>query len=203
MALIRLAYAADLPPTDKLVRDLMDGSVSAGRAAPSAPSGGSSGGPRMAVSNNERPQSVAAVQPMAQTVAAPQFQSLEDLAAYAHSHGAPVLKVHIENDMHLVSLEPGRLEFRPSSRAPRSLAADLGQKLKDWTGARWAVTVVSQGGALTLSEQKSAAKQARHEAVLQEPLVRAVMDRFPGAEIMAVRDLVAEDDTAMPDADEE
>ena len=25
MALIRLAYAADLPPTDKLVRDVMDG----------------------------------------------------------------------------------------------------------------------------------------------------------------------------------
>jgi DNA polymerase-3 subunit gamma/tau len=202
MALIRLAYAADLPPTDKLVRDLMDGgSVSAGRSAP-APSG-PSGGPRMAVSNHERPQSIAAAQPMAQAVATPQFQSLEDLAAYAQAHGAPVLKVHIENDMHLVSLEPGRLEFRPSSRAPRTLAADLGQKLKDWTGTRWAVTVVSQGGALTLSEQKQAVKQARHEAVLQQPLVRAVMDRFPGAEIMAVRDLVAEDDTAMPDADEE
>ena len=40
MALIRLAYAADLPPTDKLVRDLMDGAKSsaatktAGTAAP-------------------------------------------------------------------------------------------------------------------------------------------------------------------------
>jgi len=34
-------------------------------------------------------------------------------------------------------------------------------------------------------------------------LVRAVMDRFPGAEIMAVRDVVAEEDTAapMPDSD--
>ena len=201
MALIRLAYAADLPPTDKLVRDLQDG-ASTGRPVP-APSGPSGGAPRMAVSNNERPQSQAAVQPMAQAAAAPVFQSLEDLAAYAHAHGAPVLKVHIENDMHLVSIEPGRLEFRPGSRAPRTLAADLGQRLKDWTGTRWAVTVVSQGGAPTLSEQKLAAKQARHEAVLQQPLVRAVMDRFPGAEIMAVRDMVAEDatDAPMPDGD--
>ena len=40
---------------------------------------------------------------------APVFRSLEELAAYAQAHGAPLLKVHIENDMHLVGLEPGRL----------------------------------------------------------------------------------------------
>jgi DNA polymerase III subunit gamma/tau len=108
-----------------------------------------------------------------------------------------VLRVHVENDMHLVSLEPGRLEFRPGVRAPRTLAADLAQRLKDWTGERWIVTVAREGGALTLAEQKKAAKAARHERVLQEPLVRAVLDRFPGAEILAVRDVIGED-TAPP-----
>jgi DNA polymerase-3 subunit gamma/tau len=40
--------------------------------------------------------------------------------------------------------------------------------------------------------------------VLQQPLVRAVMDRFPGAEIIAVRDVVPEETEApMPEADEE
>jgi DNA polymerase-3 subunit gamma/tau len=111
--------------------------------------------------------------------------------------GAPVLKVHLENDVHLVSLEPGRLEFRPSARAPKTLAADLAQRLKDWTGTRWVVTLAREGGAPTLAEQKRAAKAARHERVLQEPLVRAVLDRFPGAEIVAVRD-VAPEDVAAP-----
>jgi DNA polymerase-3 subunit gamma/tau len=122
----------------------------------------------------------------------------------AQAGNAPVLKVHLENDVHLVSLEPGRLEFRPSTRAPKTLAGDLAQKLKDWTGARWVVTLAREGGAPTLAEQKRAAKAARHERVLQEPMVRAVLDRFPGAEIVAVRDIVPEDVAApMPEKDEE
>jgi len=59
------------------------------------------------------------------------FRSLEELAAYAQAHGAPLLKVHIENDMQLVRIEPGRLEFVPTPRAPRTLAADLAQRLVD------------------------------------------------------------------------
>ena len=106
----------------------------------------------------------------------------------AQANHAPVLKVHIENDMHLVRLEPGRLEFRPTARAPRTLAGDLQQKLRDWTGVRWTVSIANQGGAPTLAEQKKSAKAARFESVMQAPMVRAVLDRFPGAEIVAVRD---------------
>ena len=142
--------------------------------------------------------------PQAATENAPTLRTLEDLAALAQAKNAPVLKVHLENDVHLVSLEAGRLEFRPSARAPKTLAADLAQKLKDWTGMRWIVTLAREGGAPTLAEQKKAAKAARHERVLQEPLVRAVLDRFPGAEIVAVRDVIAEDVAApMPEKDEE
>lgn len=140
--------------------------------------------------------------PKASAESAPVFHNLEELAVYAQAHGAPVLKVHLENDMHLVSLEPGRLEFRPGPRAPRTLAADLAQRLKDWTGTRWVVTLAREGGAPTLAEQKKAVKAARHERVLQEPLVRAVLDRFPGAEIVAVRDVIGEP-APMPEPDEE
>ena len=94
-------------------------------------------------------------------------------------------------------LEAGRIEFRPSARAPRTLAGDLQQKLKDWTGQRWSVSIASEGGAPTLAEQKKSAKAARFESVMQEPMVRAVLDRFPGAEIVAVRD-IAQEDIALP-----
>ena len=94
------------------------------------------------------------------------------------------------------------IEFRPHPRAPRTLAGDLQQKLKDWTGERWAVSIANSGGAPTLAEAKQIAKTARFEAVAQEPMVRAVLDRFPGAEIVAVRETVAEDVAApMPESD--
>ena len=92
----------------------------------------------------------------------------------------------------------------PSASAPRTLASDLQTKLSAVTGERWTVSIASQGGAPTLAEQKLAAKTARHEAAAQEPMVRAVLDRFPGAEIVAVRDVATEEVAApMPDKDEE
>jgi DNA polymerase-3 subunit gamma/tau len=111
--------------------------------------------------------------------------------------------VQIENNIHLVRLEPGLLEFRPNPAAPRTLAGDLQQKLNAWTGMRWSVSIAREGGAPTLAEQRKAVKAARMESVMQEPMVRAVLDRFPGAEIVAVRDVVAEDVAVpMPDKDE-
>ena len=131
-----------------------------------------------------------------------QLRNLEDMVALAARHNAPILRVALENYVHLVELQPGRIEFRPHPRAPRTLAGDLQQKLKDWTGERWSVSVSNQPGAPTLAEQKQAAKTARFEAVAQEPMVRAVLDRFPGAEIVAVRQTAAEDVAApMPESD--
>jgi DNA polymerase-3 subunit gamma/tau len=193
MALIRLSYAADLPPTDKLVRDLMEGE-GAPRTAPARPA--PSGGGNVRAQGARMGEGAAAPAQTEPTMsAAPQvtIRSLEDIAALAQSNGAPVLKVHIENDIHLVHIEAGKIEFRPSARAPRTLAGDLSQKLKDWTGIRWSVSIAREGGAPTLSEQKKSAKAAKFESATQEPMVRAVLDRFPGAEIIAVRNIADED----------
>ncbi len=119
-------------------------------------------------------------------------RTLDDLARLAQSNGASALKVQIENFIHLVHMEPGKIEFRPDNRAPRTLAGDLAQRLKDWTGTRWVVTVAREGGAPTLAEQRKSARAARLESVLQEPMVRAVLDRFPGAEVVAVRDIAGQ-----------
>jgi DNA polymerase-3 subunit gamma/tau len=210
MALIRLAYAADLPPTDKLVRDVLDsshpplegGSKSAPQISGRGPISQSNPSPKMTSSFSTLPQgegvtmAAKAPQPMAEAIDAPVLRSLQDLATLAGAKGAAVLKVHIENDIHLVRLEPGQIEFRPSARAPRTLSGDLAQKLKEWTGTRWVVTVAREGGAPTLAESKRAVQNAKLEAVSQEPMVRAVLDRFPGAEIVAVRDIA--DDTLPP-----
>lgn len=138
-------------------------------------------------------------EPTASVVPQTMIRSLEEIAALAQKHGAPVLKVHIENDVHLVHLEPGRIEFRPSARAPRTLAGDLSQKLKEWTGIRWSVAIAREGGAPTLSEQRKSARAAKFESATQQPMVREILDRFPGAEIIAVRMIADEDDIVPPD----
>jgi DNA polymerase-3 subunit gamma/tau len=127
-------------------------------------------------------------------------RTLGEIVTLAGEKGAFVLKVHLESDVHLVRLEPGHIEFRPGPRAPRTLAGDLAQKLKDWTGQRWVVTLAREGGEPTLAEQRRETHAARIEAVAQDPLVRAVLDRFPGAEIVGVHDSTVKD--ATPPADD-
>jgi len=207
MALIRLAYAADLPPTDKLVRDLLENPpLEGGSKSASAAPQISGRGPTLVSAPSAAPATATRAKPAPEPTmsAAPKIElrTLQDLAALAAANGAPVLKVNIENNMRLVKLEPGVIEFTPTPSAPRTLAGDLSQKLKDWTGVRWSVSIV-QGGTPTLAEQKQQARTAKFESVTQEPLVRAVLDRFPGAEIKEVRALAAEDEIAeaMPERD--
>ena len=139
-------------------------------------------------------------QPVPEGAPTAAIRNLEDIVALCEPRSE--LRVNLEHNVHLVHLEPGRIEIRPNSRAPRTLANDLQQKLRGVTGERWTVSIASQGGAPTLAEQKQLARTARFEAVAQEPMVRAVLDRFPGAEIVAVRDIVAPDVAApMPESD--
>jgi len=198
MALIRLSYAADLPPTDKLVRDVLDNKTL-------SPTGGEGKGegvrPRAPTSHAPTASAATAPAPVMQASTAPFIRSLEDIVALTEPTSS--LRVNLQNNLHLIHLEQGKIEFRPTDKAPSTLAGDLSQFLKQKTGTRWVVTVAREGGAPTLAEAKRSAKAARLEAVAQEPLVRAVLDRFPGAEITKVFDPAAEEAQAAADASPE
>ena len=129
-----------------------------------------------------------------------QLRNLEDIVALLETTSS--LKVNLEHNVHLVRMEQGRIEIRTTPRAPTTLASDLAQKLLSLTGQRWSVSIVRDGGGPTLAEQKKSAKAAKFESATQEPLVRAVLDRFPGAEIKEVR-RIADDDIAVALPDDE
>ena len=122
MALIRLAYAAELPPTDKLVKDLLDGGAvpaPRGGGAP-APSSSSARACRLAA------RAMPARAPLPEGAPTASIRTLEDIVALCEPRSE--LRVNLEHNVHLVHLEPGRIEFRPTPRAPRTLANDLQQQ---------------------------------------------------------------------------
>ncbi len=114
--------------------------------------------------------------------------SFRELVALATRHRAIKLKTALMQDVHLVQFEPGRIEFRPSDTASPKLAAELGEALQAWTGTRWIVSVVNSAGAPTLAQQEAEAAAQRRDEAMHDPLVRQVLESFPGAEIIAVRD---------------
>ena len=203
MVLVRIAYAADLPTPDEALRMLADGSgaLSAG-AAPRLPSGGSGGGGASAqvASAGGAPRLSSVARPEGAPVAmreqaAPAAQPHMVLASFAEVIKLVAdkrdvrLKQQLEGDMHLVRCEDGRLDFRPTRTAPPTLAGDLQKKLTDWTGRRWVVTISSEEGEPTVRERLAAEQADRERGVLAHPSVQAVLAKFPGAEIIAVRPL--------------
>lgn len=150
----------------------------------------SSRGSRSPISTLPQGEGMAAASSMETAPAAPTLRTLEEIVALAEPRSQ--LRTQLEHNVRLIKLEPGAIEFSLVGNVPSSFAGDLSQKLKQWTGARWIVTVAREGGAPTLAEARRQKHAAQLESVLQEPMVRAVLDRFPGAEVVAVRDVAAE-----------
>lgn len=211
MTLIRLAYAADLPSPDEVITKLtQQGTLPTGSSNPSlpprGPSGGASGGasamrveamqpapmveaaPAVPAS---RPQAM--VQPALATVA-----SYKDLIALAAAKRDVLVKLALESQMRPVSFEQGRIEVALAEGADPGMIATLSARLQAWTGARWLVMVSTKAPeGLTIRQEAEQRKQAATEAAHDDPLVKAILETFPGAKLVNVT--VKEEAAVLPD----
>ncbi|EJW10937.1 DNA polymerase III subunits gamma and tau [Rhodovulum sp. PH10] len=231
MVLVRIAYAADLPGPDEVIRALGQGqSLSfAGAGAPAGGSGASqtSGSSRPALRAFDRPAGHAGDRPMARATSngAPAgtlrplpastpepaaIQTLarfEDLVALAGEKRDLQTRTLLERDVRLVRFEDGKLEIALEPTASKAMIGDLGKKLATLTGRRWMVVVSTEDGQPTLRSQREAHEAEVERGVRADPLVQRVLERFPGAEIVSVKpraaDTVAEEAAAaLPPAPE-
>ena len=204
MVLVRLAYAADLPPPDEVLRRLSGASPAVLPSAGPAPRGGNGGGARAALAVVQpSPQQVAASPQPATTVAASaqpalRLGRLEDIVALCAEKRDIQLKTALECDVHLVRFDEGSIEFSLAPGASAHLPQVLMRKLQEWTGARWMVTLSRDPGAPSLRQQAEARDKEAMANRHTDPLVRSVLERFPGAQVVAVRKL--EEDASPPDA---
>jgi DNA polymerase III subunit gamma/tau len=184
MVLVRLAYAADLPTPDEALRGLRDG-VSRPAETGAAPAR-SPGGPVLATAQARAQPAESRPAPVEAT--APRLRRFADLVALAGERRAIGLKDALERDVRLVRFDEGQIEFALAEGGSRTLAGDLSRALHEWTGRRWVVALSSEPGAPTLREQSKTAERERKSGAAEHPLVQAVLSRFPGAEIVDVRD---------------
>src|SRR2546423_14791402 len=96
-----------------------------------------------------------------------------------------VIRSHLWAHVHLVTSEPGRIEFRPEPTAPRDLANRLGQLLGEWTGARWIVAVSQAEGAPSLAQQEARRASALRDEIAAHPLGQAAAGTLSRATIPA------------------
>jgi DNA polymerase III subunit gamma/tau len=204
MVLVRIAYAADLPTPDEVVRSLGNrtgGDMARGNGGAASPGPASTapaprselrtrpeprGTPRAALAS-AAPAVVSEPRGEASGVPVRALGSFTELVALAGEKRDLAIKSALERDVRLVRFEDGKLEIALGASAAKSLVGELSKKLSDWTGRRWMVVVSGEAGEPTVWEQAQSRKAELRNDVESDPLVQAVLKRFPGAEIVDIR----------------
>jgi DNA polymerase III subunit gamma/tau len=193
MVLIRLAHMSDLPTPDELIRTIRDNPAAAPDPAQStAPSGnGATAQASTAPLTSPPPADIPEREnpaPDAGPPAAARPQSFDEVIELARSNRELILKEALETQVRLVSFEPGRIEIDPVASAPRDLANRLSAALLDWTGQRWMIGIASGKGDMTISERDAIKREKLFADAREEPVVKAILEKFSGAEITDVRE---------------
>jgi DNA polymerase-3 subunit gamma/tau len=193
MALIRLAYAAELPSPDDLIAKLSNQPAPAPALQPAPPM------PPRVPSGATSAMRIEALQPVATEVVAAQpsvapaapalatVSSYKELIALAAAKRDVLVRLALEGQMRLVSFEQGRIEVALQEGTDPGIIATLSARLQAWTGQRWLVNVSSKPPeGLTLRQEQELKKEAAHAAAHEDPLVKAILDTFPGAKVVNV-----------------
>ena len=206
MVLVRIAYASELPTPDEVVRALDEQGWDTRRATGPAAAELAANSPEKASAASREPMraaSPAAVvsSPLRNASPTPAeakqkreplvIANFEELIALAVEKRDLGVKLALERDVGLVRCEDGRLEVRLQPTAAKTLVNDLARKLSQWTAKAWIVVASAETGVPTLKAQEEARKSELKIGVRADPLVQAVLQRFPGAEIVDVRKAAA------------
>ena len=227
MLLIRLAHSADLPTLDEALKAIANGHAggSSAPSAPQGGGGGNgSGGGATAYASADavsgqmvqrqnnggaalrlaEPATQPVMQPQAvaqpKTEPAPQavrIRDLNDIVNLAGNKRDLQFKVLVKNFVRLVSIGQNRMEIALTEHAPKTLATDMAQRLLDWTGERWMVSVARDGGGQTVAEVETARREELVTDARADPDVAAILAKFPGAKIIDVRITTPDDDTEL------
>jgi len=193
MAIIRITHVSDLPSPEELVKKLTntqsDTTVITKESSEGAKNKTTSSNyiqNQPTETNSIRNEGNTALALDAETLAL-QYPTFESVLEVIRKFRDMKLLIDVENSIRLSSYVPGRIEFTPTENAPKDLAQRLGQLLQNWTGFRWAITVVSNCSAETIKEHRNAEDaQLKHEAKLH-PFVKTVFENFPKASITEIK----------------
>ena len=79
-------------------------------------------------------------------------------------------------------MEPGKLVLHiTKQRVSPNFTTQIAHLLSQWTHQPWSVTLSAETGMPTLHEQDYALDPQPHETILHHPIVKTILDVFPGA----------------------
>ena len=185
MAIIRLTHVSELPSPDELIRKLEKNSYPEVQIGDVKKKSGNKSTVTSSIVSSGSGVAIAKVKEIIEDPLQ-QFKTFEDVVSLIRFNRDMKLLVETENYLRLVRYQPGRIEFQLTQEASIDIPSRLAKKLKSWTGENWGITIVNEGGGATIGEKRDASKQNLHLKVMKHPMVKSVLENFPGSNIHEV-----------------
>lgn len=91
-----------------------------------------------------------------------------------------LLHGHLVYDVHLVSFSSLMITLRLLPKAPKNLPMQLQDLLKKHKNEEWTIAISDEIGQPTLHEKAQSIREEKKKLILETPLVKQVMETFPG-----------------------
>jgi DNA polymerase-3 subunit gamma/tau len=205
MVLVRLAYASELPSPDEIIGKLQSAPAGGGGGAstPSIPHRGTVNAGPQALRIDAAPRYEAAAQPVAitapQALASP--RNYLELVTLAGEKRDMLLKIALETQMRPVTFRERAIEVALVPGADPGIIQTLSARLREWTGQIWGVSVsrtAAEGP--TIRDVKDQHRARADAEAADDPLVKAILERFPGSKVTVTQQEEQIPDTAYEDA---
>ena len=113
--------------------------------------------------------------------------SFEDLISLASIKKEIQLKYDLENNVNLIKFSEGKIDISFNEKLDRNFVRNLSEKLLEWTGNRWVITLAKQAGQKTFSELKKIKKKEFLDQEKKSEIYKKFKNIFPDVELLEVK----------------
>ena len=110
----------------------------------------------------------------------------EDLIKLSSKKKEVELKYDLERNVNLVKFTKGKIDIGFNENLGKNFVRNLSEKLLEWTGKRWVITLTKTSGQKTFSELKSIRKKELLEKEVKGEIYKKFKDIFTDAELVDI-----------------
>ena len=116
------------------------------------------------------------------------IQSFQDLLDLTNKHKEIELKFDLERNVRLVKFEQGKIDISFNENLSKDFIKNLSNKLNEWTGKRWIISLSKDEGETTVYDKKNKLKAELLEQMKQSEIYKKIITTFPDIELIDVKD---------------
>ena len=116
------------------------------------------------------------------------IQSFQDLLDLTNKYKEIELKFDLERNVRLVKFEQGKIDISFNENLSKDFIKNISNKLNEWTGKRWIISLSKDEGETTVYEKKNLQKKELLEQMKQSEIYKKIMATFPDIELVDVKD---------------